>query len=138
MFKADKIEEELRVRNESDGPMFKINNDPRVSGFGKILRSSSMDELPQLFNVLKGEMSLVGPRPLVMKEMSFCPSWRDARLTVSPGMTGLWQVSGQEKHFHEWIRYDTFYVQNQSMWIDIKILIKTIWKVFRIGRKTIF
>jgi undecaprenyl-phosphate galactose phosphotransferase len=102
-------------------------NDPRVTRLGRILREISFDEIPQLYNILKGEMSLVGPRPLIMDEMKFSPSWRDTRLQVRPGITGLWQIQGRsDAPFHDWVRYDIGYVKNRSLWMDIKILLKTI------------
>ncbi len=129
---ADKMQDELRSQNDIDGPMFKMANDPRVTRLGKILRETSLDELPQLINVIVGQMSLVGPRPLVMEEMRFSPSWRDARLAVKPGITGLWQVHGRsDAPFRDWIRYDVEYVMNQSLWTDIRILFKTINVVFK-------
>ncbi|MEW6066914.1 MAG: exopolysaccharide biosynthesis polyprenyl glycosylphosphotransferase [Nitrospirota bacterium] len=129
---AETLHEDLLSKNESDGPMFKITNDPRVTRLGKILRSTSLDEIPQLFNVIKGDMSLIGPRPLIMDEMRFSPSWRDIRLKVKPGITGLWQIQGRsEAPFHDWIKYDTYYVKNQSLWLDLKILFKTIWVVMK-------
>jgi lipopolysaccharide/colanic/teichoic acid biosynthesis glycosyltransferase len=131
---AEDLQKELLSKNEVDGPLFKISNDPRVTKFGKILRKISLDELPQLFNVLKGEMSLVGPRPLIMDEMKFSPTWRDARLKVKPGITGLWQVEGRsEAPFHDWIRYDVSYVKNQSLWLDIKVLSKTLKAVLKMS-----
>ena len=106
-------------------------NDPRVTKLGRFLRRSSLDELPQLFNVIRGEMSLVGPRPLIMEEMKFSPSWRDARLKLKPGITGLWQVEGRSNApFHDWIRYDLDYLNNSSIWTDVKIIFKTIKVVF--------
>jgi len=129
---AEDLHKELVSKKDIDGPMFKLVNDPRVTRFGKVLRKTSLDELPQLFNVLKGEMSLVGPRPLIMDEMKFSPSWRDIRLSVKPGITGLWQVQGRsEAPFHDWIRYDVYYVKNQSFWLDLKILFKTIKVVLK-------
>jgi lipopolysaccharide/colanic/teichoic acid biosynthesis glycosyltransferase len=96
------------------------------------LRNTSMDELPQLFNVLKGEMSLVGPRPLITDEMEFSPSWREMRLSVKPGITGVWQVEARSsRSFHDWIKYDVDYVKNRSLWLDIKILSKTIKVVLK-------
>jgi len=124
---AEELQKKLSSKKDVDGPMFKLANDPRITRIGKILRKTSLDELPQLLNVLKGEMSLVGPRPLVMEEMKFSPSWRDTRLKVKPGLTGLWQIQGRsETPFHEWIKYDVYYVKHQSLWLDIKILLKTI------------
>lgn len=125
---AEEMHKNLVDKKDIDGPMFKMENDPRLTKIGKFLRKMSLDEIPQLFNVLKGEMSLVGPRPLIMDEMKFSPSWRDIRLKVKPGITGLWQIQGRSKtFFHDWIRYDVSYVKSQSLWFDIKILIKTIW-----------
>jgi exopolysaccharide biosynthesis polyprenyl glycosylphosphotransferase len=129
---AEKMQKELFSQNVTDGPMFKIFNDPRITKVGKFLRKTSLDELPQLFNVFKGEMSLVGPRPLIMDEMKFSTSWRDIRLSVKPGITGLWQVQGRgEAPFHDWIRYDVYYVKNQSLWLDLMILLKTIKVVLK-------
>jgi lipopolysaccharide/colanic/teichoic acid biosynthesis glycosyltransferase/dTDP-glucose pyrophosphorylase len=132
---AEKLKRELINKKENDGPMFKISNDPRITRLGRILRNSSFDEIPQLINVLKGEMSLVGPRPLIMNEMKLNPSWRDTRLKVKPGITGLWQTNGRSMTgFHDWIKHDVHYVKNQSLWLDIKILLKTIKVVIkRIG-----
>ncbi len=121
-----------KYRSSIDGPMFKLPNDPRITRFGQFLRKTSLDELPQILNIIKGEMSLVGPRPLVMNEMKFSPSWRDTRLKVRPGLTGLWQIQGRSTTtFHDWIRYDVYYVTNQSLWLDIKIFFKTIPVVFK-------
>jgi lipopolysaccharide/colanic/teichoic acid biosynthesis glycosyltransferase/ADP-glucose pyrophosphorylase len=129
---AEKMQGELLSQNNVDGPMFKMENDPRITRLGKILRETSLDELPQLINVLRGEMSLVGPRPLVMEEMKFSPSWRDVRLSVKPGITGMWQIQGRsEAPFYNWIRYDVEYVMKQSLWTDIVILFKTIKVVFK-------
>jgi len=129
---AESQQEKLAARNNIDGPMFKLADDPRVTRVGAFLRRTSLDELPQLINVLIGEMSLVGPRPLVMDEMKCSPSWREIRLRVKPGMTGLWQVSGRsEGHFHDWIRHDVHYVMNQSLWLDLKILFRTVKVVFK-------
>ncbi len=118
--------------NEVDGPMFKIKNDPRITKVGRILRSWSLDELPQLFNVLKGEMSLVGPRPLSSKEMIGDDNWRKIRLSVKPGMTGLWQIRGRRSNkFGDWIKNDIEYVQKRSFLMDIKILLLTTIAVLR-------
>jgi lipopolysaccharide/colanic/teichoic acid biosynthesis glycosyltransferase/ADP-glucose pyrophosphorylase len=131
---AEDLQKELLVRNEVDGPLFKISDDPRVTKLGRILRKTSLDEIPQLFNVLKGEMSLVGPRPLIMDEMKFSQTWRDTRLKVKPGITGLWQIQGRSKApFHDWIRYDISYVKNQSLWLDIKILFRTLKAVLKMA-----
>jgi lipopolysaccharide/colanic/teichoic acid biosynthesis glycosyltransferase/NDP-sugar pyrophosphorylase family protein len=129
---AEQRQREFIPLKESDGPMFKIFHDPRITRIGKVLRRSSVDELPQLYNVLIGEMSLVGPRPLIMDEMKFSSSWREVRLSVKPGITGLWQIKGRrDAWFHDWIRYDLAYVKNQSLWQDIKILFETIKVVLK-------
>lgn len=129
---AEKLHRELIPQNELDGPVFKITQDPRVTGCGALLRKTSIDELPQLFNVLKGEMSLVGPRPLITDEMRFSATWRDTRLKVKPGITGMWQVEGgSNTPFHDWIKYDMYYVKNRSFRLDMKILLKTIKVVLK-------
>jgi lipopolysaccharide/colanic/teichoic acid biosynthesis glycosyltransferase/NDP-sugar pyrophosphorylase family protein len=129
---ADKMQAQLRALNEVDGPVFKIEHDPRSTRLGRFLRRYSIDELPQLWNVLKGDMCLVGPRPLAAREMRFCPAWRDVRLKVRPGVTGLWQISGRSKSsFHDWIRLDIEYVRSQSTWLDFRTLFKTLSVVFR-------
>ena len=121
-----------RLKNEMDGPMFKLKTDPRITWSGRILRKLSLDELPQLLNVLKGEMSLVGPRPLADEEMVGDDIWREIRLSVRPGMTGLWQIMGRDSgKFSDWITYDTEYVQKRSLFMDIKILFLTITTVLR-------
>ncbi|MFZ2197198.1 MAG: sugar transferase, partial [Thermodesulfovibrionales bacterium] len=129
---AEKLHQELIAKKDTDGPMFKMLNDPRVTKIGGFLRKTSLDEIPQLINVIKGEMSLVGPRPLIMDEMKFSPGWRNTRLKVKPGITGLWQIQGRsEASFHDWIRYDMYYVKNQSFLLDITILFKTIGVVLK-------
>ncbi|MCI0407288.1 MAG: sugar transferase [Acidobacteria bacterium] len=133
---AEDLKRELLPSNEVDGPMFKIIADPRVTRVGRVLRATNLDELPQLWNVLRGEMSLVGPRPLFIEEMRFSPRWRDIRLSVRPGLTGLWQVLAHTKvSFADWIRCDIYYVRNMSPWLDLKILFKTVLKMlgFRMG-----
>lgn len=114
--------------NLCDGPQFKAERDPRVLRVGRLLRRLSLDELPQLFNVLRGEMSLVGPRPSPERENCLCPAWRAARLSVRPGITGLWQVNRTREpmiDFQEWIRYDVGYVERRSLWRDLWILLRT-------------
>jgi lipopolysaccharide/colanic/teichoic acid biosynthesis glycosyltransferase/NDP-sugar pyrophosphorylase family protein len=129
---AEKKQKELHAQNNVDGPVFKLYNDPRVTRVGRFLRKTSLDELPQLFNVLNGEMSLVGPRPLMMREMKYSPAWRDMRLRVKPGVTGLWQLRGRSRPgFHEWIRQDIEYVKKQSFFLDVQILLKTALVVFK-------
>lgn len=120
-----------RLKNEMDGPMFKMRNDPRITEVGRVLRKCSLDELPQLFNVLKGEMSLVGPRPLADEEMEGDELWRKIRLSVKPGMTGLWQIMGRGSgRCSDWINYDITYVQKRSLLFDFKILFMTMFTVF--------
>ena len=109
---------------------FKITNDPRVTRVGRILRKTSLDELPQIFNVIKGDMSLVGPRPTSF-DVSTYKLWHTERLEVLPGLTGLWQVSGRsDLDFDERLRLDIAYIERQSLWLDIQILIRTVTVVF--------
>jgi exopolysaccharide biosynthesis polyprenyl glycosylphosphotransferase len=118
---------ELAGRNEADGPLFKLRNDPRTTRVGRFLRRYSLDELPQLLNVLKGEMSLVGPRPPLPTEVALYEDWQLDRLEVRPGITGLWQVSGRsELSFDEYVRLDLFYIENWSMLYDLFVVAKTI------------
>jgi lipopolysaccharide/colanic/teichoic acid biosynthesis glycosyltransferase len=126
---------ELEYRNEADGLLFKIEDDPRVTRVGRFLRRSSLDELPQLINVLAGHMSLVGPRPPLPGEVSGYSDRTGRRLLVKPGMTGLWQVSGRNAlSFEDYVRYDLLYVQNWSAALDLYILWKTVPAVlFRRG-----
>ena len=113
------------VENEKDGPIFKNRRDPRITRIGRWLRRLSIDEMPQLFNVLAGHMALVGPRPPVAKEVVYYKSWQRQRLAVRPGLTCLWQVSGRsEVGFENWVRMDIWYIQNQSLWTDLVLLIK--------------
>ena len=128
---AHQQQRELYLQNAVDGPQFKMGDDPRVTRLGLKLRAWNIDELPQLLNVLAGQMSLVGPRPSPFRENQICVPWRRARLSVQPGITGLWQVcrspdrsSGGD--FHEWIYYDIAYVRHFSIWLDIKILLATV------------
>jgi exopolysaccharide biosynthesis polyprenyl glycosylphosphotransferase len=118
---------ELRAHNEATGPLFKIRRDPRITRVGKILRRWSLDELPQLFNVLRGEMSLVGPRPPLPAELADYEDWQVGRLRATPGLTGLWQVSGRsEVPFHDMVRLDLHYIRNWSIGLDLEILARTI------------
>ena len=127
---AEKKIEQLDALNEADGPLFKMRDDPRITKVGSFLRRTSMDELPQLFNVLKGEMSLVGPRPPTPEEVEAYQTWHKKRLVVPPGMTGLWQVSGRsDLTFDEMVLLDIYYIENWSMWLDINILLRTLPKV---------
>jgi exopolysaccharide biosynthesis polyprenyl glycosylphosphotransferase len=117
----------LEAENEASGPLFKIKDDPRVTRIGKILRRYSLDELPQLLNVLRGEMSLVGPRPLPLRDYVQLEDWHRKRYLVMPGMTGLWQVSGRiDLSFDDLVRLDFYYLENWSIWLDISILAKTL------------
>ncbi len=127
---AEEEIEKLKDRNEADGPLFKIRDDPRVTRVGRILRQTSLDELPQLINVIKGEMSLVGPRPPLPDEVAQYKAWHLKRLAVPPGITGLWQVSGRsELTFDEMVLLDIYYVEHWSPWLDLAILLRTLPKV---------
>jgi exopolysaccharide biosynthesis polyprenyl glycosylphosphotransferase len=124
---AEEEKGRLRDLNEGTDALFKIKNDPRLTHVGRWIRRTSMDELPQLWNVLRGEMSLVGPRPQVVLEVEQYQEWHKRRLEVSPGMTGLWQVSGRsELTFDEMVMLDIYYIENWSVWLDMQILLKTI------------
>lgn len=113
--------------NEVDGPVFKLSNDPRVTRVGSFLRRTSIDELPQLINVLRGEMSLVGPRPPIPEEVEKYEPWQRRRLEVTPGITCLWQISGRSRlGFNEWMRLDLQYIQHRSLRLDLKILLRTL------------
>jgi exopolysaccharide biosynthesis polyprenyl glycosylphosphotransferase len=118
---------ELSALNEADGPIFKIRRDPRITRIGRFLRRSSLDELPQLWNVLRGEMSLVGPRPPLPAEVECYEPWHRRRLEVTPGITGLWQVLGRSNTtFDEMVRLDIYYAENWSPGMDMRILLQTI------------
>jgi exopolysaccharide biosynthesis polyprenyl glycosylphosphotransferase len=126
---AEQLKHELAAMNEMSGPVFKVSNDPRVTPIGRFLRKYSLDELPQLFNVLRGEMSLVGPRPLPVDEVKrFNDLAHRRRLSVKPGLTCLWQVSGRNNvcDFRDWVRLDLEYIDKWSLWLDIKILWRTL------------
>jgi exopolysaccharide biosynthesis polyprenyl glycosylphosphotransferase len=130
---AEQFKHELESMNEMRGPVFKVTNDPRITPLGKFLRRYSLDELPQLFNVLRDEMSLVGPRPLPVDEVRrFNDMAHRRRLSVKPGITCLWQVKGRNQisDFQDWVRLDLEYIDNWSLWLDIKILLRTIPAVF--------
>jgi len=128
---ADALKKELWDKNEMKGPAFKMKKDPRVTRIGRVLRKFSLDELPQLYSVLKGDMSLVGPRPPLVNELNRFESWHRRRLSLKPGLTCLWQVSGRNEisDFDEWVKLDLEYIDNWSLWMDIKILFKTVWVV---------
>jgi lipopolysaccharide/colanic/teichoic acid biosynthesis glycosyltransferase len=127
---ADLAQRELARANQMDGPQFKLRHDPRVTRVGHFLRQTSLDELPQLLNVAIGQMGLVGPRPSPFRENQTCVPWREARLSVRPGITGLWQVCRHDREagdFHQWIYYDIQYIRHMSLLVDVKIIAATIW-----------
>jgi len=131
---AEQPKDELAALNEMSGPVFKVSKDPRITKVGKLLRRFSIDELPQLVNVLRGEMSLVGPRPLPVDEVKrFDDLAHRRRLSVKPGLTCLWQVSGRNdlRDFREWVRLDLEYIDHWSFWMDLKILCRTVPAVLR-------
>jgi lipopolysaccharide/colanic/teichoic acid biosynthesis glycosyltransferase len=132
---AERQQEQLMALNEQQGPVFKIRNDPRITRLGRLLRTTSIDELPQLWNVLKGEMSLVGPRPPLEKEVRQYQRWQRQRLDVTPGLTCIWQVQGRSTiAFTEWMRMDLRYVRSRSILRDIGLLLRTVPAVlFRRG-----
>lgn len=124
---AEELKEKLEGLNEMDGPMFKIKNDPRVTKIGRFIRKTSIDEFPQLINVIKGEMSIVGPRPSLPIEVEEFETWMMERLEVKPGLTCYWQVSGRNNiEFEEWMRLDVKYVREKSIFVDIKLMFKTL------------
>ena len=130
---AELMKAQLKARNQADGPQFYIENDPRLTRVGRFLRRYNLDELPQFFNVLAGHMSVVGPRPSPHAENQFCPPWREARLSVRPGVTGLWQIKRTRRSgsdFQEWIKYDIEYVEKRSFWMDLGIIFRTLSIVF--------
>jgi exopolysaccharide biosynthesis polyprenyl glycosylphosphotransferase len=130
---AEKLQSALEGLNEAAGPVFKIKNDPRVTPIGRLLRRTSLDELPQLFNVLRGEMSLVGPRPLPLRDYEgFDQDWQRRRFSVRPGITCLWQVNGRSNvAFDHWMKLDLQYLDEWSIWLDMKILVQTIPAVLK-------
>jgi lipopolysaccharide/colanic/teichoic acid biosynthesis glycosyltransferase len=133
---ADQQQRKLAQMNQMDGPQFKVEKDPRRTRMGRFLSATNLDEIPQLWNVLVGEMSLVGPRPSPFRENQVCVPWRDGRLSVRPGITGLWQVCRHDRHkgdFHQWIYFDLLYVQNVSLWLDLKIMALTPLSFLRSG-----
>jgi lipopolysaccharide/colanic/teichoic acid biosynthesis glycosyltransferase len=124
---AESQKQALRAISEQDGPAFKLTNDPRITRIGHILRKTSIDELPQLWNVLKGDMSLVGPRPLPVDESAACELWQRRRLDVTPGLTCIWQVEGRSRvTFDEWVRMDVKYIRRRTIFADIALMFRTI------------
>ncbi len=131
---AEDMKGQLQAENQADGPQFFMEEDPRLLKCGGILRKLQIDELPQFWNVLLGHMSIVGPRPSPEKENQYCPTWREARLSVRPGITGLWQVRRTRRpqtDFQEWIRYDLEYIQNQNWHLDLWIIWQTVKRIFK-------
>lgn len=128
---AEELKDKLCDKNEMDGPMFKMKDDPRVTKVGKFIRKTSLDELPQLINVLKGDMSLVGPRPSLPKEVKEFEPWMMKRLEVTPGLTCYWQVSGRNDiEFEDWMKLDIKYVMERNILVDIKLILKTFFVLF--------
>jgi lipopolysaccharide/colanic/teichoic acid biosynthesis glycosyltransferase len=124
---ASALQDELEKANEAEGALFKIRDDPRVTRVGRVLRRLSLDEIPQILNVVRGEMSLVGPRPLPLRDYRLLEDWHRARYAVLPGMTGLWQISGRSGlSFDDLVRLDFTYLENWSVWLDVTIIARTI------------
>jgi lipopolysaccharide/colanic/teichoic acid biosynthesis glycosyltransferase len=131
---AEQMRVELQALNEMDGPVFKSSRDPRITDIGRLLRRFSIDEIPQLYNVLRGDMSLVGPRPPLPQEVARYERWQRRRLSMKPGLTCLWQVSGRNQvSFQDWMKLDLRYIDNWSLLLDLKILLKTV-PVVLLGR----
>ena len=138
--RADKLTPELAEKNRCDGPQVNIEDDPRVTRVGRVLRNFQVDEFPQFWNVLLGQMSIVGPRPSPDEENQYCPAWREQRLSVRPGITGLWQTMrtrAEGEDFQEWIKYDIEYVRRASFWLDLRICLKTAWVLLRVRRDAV-
>jgi lipopolysaccharide/colanic/teichoic acid biosynthesis glycosyltransferase len=128
---AEMLRAELDAYNEMSGPVFKMKDDPRITPFGRLLRKTSLDEFPQFWNVLVGDMSLVGPRPPIPTEVQHYDPWHRRRLSMKPGLTCLWQISGRNKiAFDQWMKLDLQYIDSWSLWLDLKILARTVPVVF--------
>lgn len=128
---AEELLKSLKDKNEMSGPMFKMKDDPRITNIGKFIRKTSIDELPQLFNVLKGEMSLVGPRPNLPREVCKFNVWQRQKLLAKPGITCYWQVMGRNKiGFEEWMKLDIKYIKDRNLLLDIKLIFKTFFVLF--------
>lgn len=128
---AEELKEKLLEQNEMSGPMFKMKDDPRITKVGKFIRKTSIDELPQLINVIKGDMSLVGPRPSLPKEVKEFEPWMYERLAVKPGLTCYWQVMGRNNiDFEDWMKLDIKYVRERNFFLDIKLIFKTFFVLF--------
>ena len=131
---ADEIKAQLAVENQADGPQFFIKQDPRLTRVGRLIRDLNVDEFPQFINILFGDMSVVGPRPSPRTENQYCPPWREARLSVRPGITGLWQVKRTRRQgldFQEWIKFDIQYVEQLSWTLDLWIIFQTVIVLLR-------
>ena len=130
---AEKIIGELQNENEMDGPVFKIKNDPRITSVGRILRKTGIDELPQLLNIIKGDMSVVGPRPALPREVALYSERDKQRLMITPGLTCIWQVQPKRNtiSFDEWMKMDIEYIQNRTLWLDLKLIFMTVACVLR-------
>jgi lipopolysaccharide/colanic/teichoic acid biosynthesis glycosyltransferase len=127
---AEMKKREIEKMNEMDGPVFKIKRDPRITRVGRFIRKFSIDEIPQLINVLKGNMSIVGPRPPLPVEVELYQVWQRRRLSLKPGLTCIWQVSGRNNiQFEKWMEMDLDYIDKWSLWLDTKILFKTVFVV---------
>lgn len=128
---ADEKLSEMLKDNEQTGHAFKIKDDPRITKVGKVIRRFSIDELPQLINIIKGDMSIVGPRPILTFQMEECNQYERQRLVVQPGLTCYWQIGGRANiQWEDWVELDLDYIENMSLWTDIKIIVKTIPAVF--------
>jgi len=129
---AETLRKDLLLQNEADGPVFKIKDDPRITKVGKLLRRTGLDELPQLLNVLKGEMSLIGPRPPLQEETVRYKRWQLRRLSVKPGLSCFWQIKPERNSikFEKWMEMDLAYIDNWSLRLDFVILVKTIRTIF--------
>lgn len=131
VYNAEELLKDLQDKNEMDGPVFKIKDDPRITKMGKFIRKTSIDELPQLFNILKGEMSLVGPRPPLPREVELYNEYQMQRLSITPGLTCYWQVGGRNDiDFDQWVELDLKYIRERNLWIDIKLIFKTALVLF--------